>query len=181
MFTGFVSADSVSDERIFTVPSCYLYVCKVGKLPFKTPGSFWCPSLHLLFKGGKERSEGRGMEEGSNMSQVIEMGLLRLSSNALPPAPKSTCFSCSLSVWPNSHCRGSIFQFPDLVGCILLCKHSPLGLWNPKQHLYLHLNGERQNSPEISPQVAFVCFWLLKTGMRWDGHRIGSCKQIVES
>lgn len=36
-----------------------------------------------------------------------------------------------------------IIQFPDLVGCILLCKHSPLGLWNPKQHLYLHLNGGR--------------------------------------
>lgn len=34
-FTGLVSADSVSGERI-SVPSCYLFVCKVGKLPLKT-------------------------------------------------------------------------------------------------------------------------------------------------
>lgn len=39
MFTGFVSADSVSDERIFAVPSCDLFVCKVGKLPLKNPAS----------------------------------------------------------------------------------------------------------------------------------------------
>ena len=34
MFTGFVSVDSVSDERVFAVPSCYLFVCKVGKAAF---------------------------------------------------------------------------------------------------------------------------------------------------
>lgn len=120
MFTGFVSADSVSDERIFTVPSCYLFVCKVGKLPFKTPASFWCPSLHLLFKVGKEKSEGRRLEEGSNTSPVIEVG----SPSLLLCTPLVPHRSCSPSV-TNSHCRGSALQFPDLVGCILLCKHSP--------------------------------------------------------
>lgn len=75
-----------------------------------------------------------------------------------------------------------MIQFPDLVGCILLCKHSPLGLWNPKQHLYLHLNGERQNSPEISPQVA--CLFLVnQNGWGWGGvgTEFEAVKQIVDS
>lgn len=155
---------TVSEERVFTVPSCYLFVCKVGKLPFKSLASFWCPSLHLLFKGqGEQRREENGGRE-----QYVTSHWNGTSPSVLLCTPQPLD-SLVHRQWPNSHCRGSIFQFPDLVGCILLCKHSPLRLWNPKQHLYLHLNGERQNSPEISPQVAFVCFWLLRTrtGAGW--------------
>ena len=64
-FTGFVSVDSVSDERVFAVPSCYLFVCKVGKLPFKDPASFWCPSLHRLWKGARREAGEEGALKGS--------------------------------------------------------------------------------------------------------------------
>lgn len=78
-FTGLVSADSISDERISAVPSCYLFVCKVGKLPLKIQllsDAFLC----TLFKGGKERSESE-KEEGSHKSQVSLFPLI--------PTPKS--------------------------------------------------------------------------------------------
>lgn len=48
IFTGFVSADSVSDERVFAVPSCDLLVCKVGKAAFENPAClmpFSAPSV----------------------------------------------------------------------------------------------------------------------------------------
>lgn len=125
------------------------------------------------------RREGKGGDcrKGATCHQSLKWAL-RLSPSAPLQSPHR---SCSPSV-TNSHCRGSVTQFPDLVGCILLCKHSPLGLWNPKQHLHLHLSGERQNSPEISPQVvSVVCFWFSKQGWVAGGHRIWSCKLIVES
>lgn len=150
---------TVSDERIFTVPSCYLFVCKVGKLPFKSLASFWCPSLHLLFKGARRAVKGGERKEGALCHKSLKWDF------SICPPCTPTPDSLVHHQGPDSHCRGSIIQFPDLVGCILLCKHCPLRLWNPKQHLDLHLNGERQNCPDISPQVAFVCFWLLRTRM----------------
>lgn len=107
-----------------------------------------------------ERGQGEKRREEPHVPGR-QVALLRLSSAPSPRALTSLVYH----QWPNSHCRDSHIQFPDLVGCILLCKHSPLGLWNPKQHIYLHLNGERENSPETSPRVASViCFWLLETG-----------------
>lgn len=136
-------------------------------MPFSAP---WLNGARREVMGGETR-KGATFTSHSNGTFLLPPPLPH------PQDPSLLLFTIS----DLTHCRGSIIQFPDLVGCILLCKHSPLGLWNPKQHLYFHLNGERPYSPEISPQVAFVvCFLLLKTGMGWGGHRTRSCKQIVE-
>lgn len=115
------------------------------------------PSLHLLFKGGKE-SCGGGGKEGAHVTRI------RWYTSASPPQPHPQVLLVSGSPSVTPHWSDSHYSlFPDLVGCISLCKHSPLGLWNPKQHLYLHRKGDK-NSQENSPQVLLSVFGYAKQG-----------------
>lgn len=171
LLTGFVSAECFRWEVFFCCTFCYLFVCKVGKLPLKKSSLLLMPSLHLLFKGGKESCGGG--KEGAHVTR-------RFGDTSLPlllsHTPRSSGVSGSPSVTPHwSDFHYSLF--PDLVGCISLCKHSPLGLWNPSS-IYISIEREKdKNSQETSPQIAFVvCFWLRKTGMGWGRFRMWSCQ-----
>lgn len=120
--------DSVSGKRTLAVPSCYLFMCKVEKLPFLIQ-PYW---TSLIFYSAISSLHSIRREEGGIIlpRRLDEMNLFFHSSSRHTLLPLLVCNEEKLAklLMPTSS------QFPEQVEGIYLCKHNPLCLWNSKQH-----------------------------------------------
>lgn len=118
--------DSVSGKRTLAVPSCYLFMCKVEKLPFLIQ-PYW---TSLIFYSATSSLHSIRREKGGIIlsRRLDEMNLFLHSSSRHTLLPLLVCNEEKLAklLMPTSS------QFPEQVEGIYLCKHNPLCLWNSK-------------------------------------------------
>lgn len=120
--------DSVSGKRTLAVPSCYLFMCKVEKLPFLIQ-PFW--TSPIFCSATSSLRLGRREEGGIILTRRLdEMNLFLHSSSRHTLLPLLDRNEEKLA----KHLMPTISQFPEQVEGIYLCKHNPLCLWNSKQH-----------------------------------------------
>lgn len=119
--------DSVSGKRTLAVPSCYLFMCKVEKLPFLIQ-PYW---TSLIFYSATASLHSIRREEGGIIlsRRLDEMNLFLHSSSRHNLLPSRVCNEEKLAKLPML----TSSQFPEQVEGIYLCKHNPLCLWNSKQ------------------------------------------------
>lgn len=112
--------DSVSGKRTLAVPSCYLFMCKVEKLPFLIQ-PFW---TSLIFCSAASSLRLVQREEGGIIltRRLDEMNLFLHSSSRHTLLPLLDRKEEKLA----KHLMPTISQFPEQVEGIYLCKHNSL-------------------------------------------------------
>lgn len=104
LLTGFVSADSVSDERNFAVPSVISLCAKLESCLLKHQPSFDALLCTFCLKGARRATKGGREEDGGHVSQGIKKYASASPPQLCPQVLPGLCDPSLTEVSPAIHC-----------------------------------------------------------------------------
>lgn len=140
--------DSVSGKRTLAVPSCYLFMCKVEKLPFLIQ-PYW--TSMIFYSATSSLHSIRREKVGIILPRLDEMNLFLHSSSRHTLLLLFVCNEEKLAQLP----MPTSSQFPEQVEGIYLCKHNPYVCGTQSSISHLQPSSGDEKRSERSPVTAF--------------------------